>query len=91
MAAKKQKNKEIIMNVGDDELRFSVGIKEFNELQDESLPKNKVTPSENFLMKCVHPDDEEKLLALFEQGINFDLANLVASEFKPEVEIVVKK
>jgi hypothetical protein len=87
----KANKKEVVLTVGEAELRFAVGINEFNGLQNEMLPNNKVAPSENFLVKCVHPDDKEKMLDYCDQGFAIDMASMVAEQFKPEVVISVKK
>lgn len=87
----KQNKKDVKILIGEDKLRFAVGINEFNGLQNEMLPNNKVAPSENFLVKCVHPDDEEKMIDWCDQGFAIELAQMVAEEFKPEVVISVKK
>ena len=87
----KANKKDVVLNVGEDELRFAVGINEFNGLQNEMLPNNKVAPSENFLVKCVHSDDKEKMLDWCDKGFAVELAQAVAEQFKPEVVISVKK
>lgn len=87
----KPNKKELKIQIADDELRFAVGINEFNGLQNEMLPNNKVAPSENFLVKCVHPDDEEKMIGWCDQGFAIELAQMVAENFKPEVVLSVKK
>jgi hypothetical protein len=83
--------KKVVLNVGEGELRFEVGINEFNALQNEMMPNNKVAPSENFLVKCSHPEDKDKLIEYCDQGFAIDLAQLVAEQFKPALEISVKK
>lgn len=87
----KANKKDVVLNVGEDELRFAVGINEFNGLQNEMLPNNKIAPSENFLVKCVHPDDQEKMIDWCDKGFAIDMASMVAEQFKPEVVISVKK
>lgn len=76
---------------GEGELRFDVTLKAFNDYQDEFMPNAKVAPSENFLAKCVHPEDKEQLLDYCDKGYTIELAQLVATEFKPEIEFKVKK
>jgi hypothetical protein len=79
--------------IGKTTYKFLVGINEFNEYQDSMLPNHKVAPSENFLVACVQGGDEvkETLVELFEQGHALQLAGLLAGEFKPALEISVKK
>jgi hypothetical protein len=83
--------KKVVVTVGSDELTFNVGLTAFNEYQNEFLPQNKVAPSENFLTKCVESENKEKLLEICDQGFTIELANMVASEFKPALELKVKK
>ena len=85
--------KKVNLEVGDSKFEFHVSIKEFNALQNEMLPNNKTTPSENFLMDTVQGGDEKKqeLLELVESGYALELANLVSNQFKPDLKITVKK
>ena len=82
---------KVVLEVGAQSLEFSVGIKEFNDYQNELLPDNKVAPSENFLAKCIKPEQKEDLFKLCDQGCGLEMAQLVAGEFKPDLEIKVKK
>ncbi|WP_221800516.1 putative phage tail assembly chaperone [Oceanobacter mangrovi] len=74
--------KDITLTVAETDLRFSVGLTEFNAFQNEFLPTNKVAPSHNFLVRSIHPDDKETLTAWLDQGLAFELANAVAEQFK---------
>lgn len=89
MAQENKKN--VVLNVGEGELRFKVGINEFSSFQNDFMPNNKVAPCENFLCKCVHSDDKERLIQLCDQGLAVDLGQAVAAEFKPDIAISVKK
>ena len=91
MADKKQIGTPVILEIGKKDLRFGVTITAFNDYQDEFMPNLKVAPSENFLFKCVHPEEKEEVLNLCNQGYTIELAQMVASEFKPALEIKVKK
>lgn len=83
--------KPVVVQVGETEFKFKVGLTEFTAYQNEFMPNNKVAPSENFLTRCVQPDQKEKLAEYCDQGLAVELASAVATEFKPEVEITVKK
>ena len=83
--------KRVTVKAGSNELKFEVGIAEFTAFQNEFMPNNKVAPSENFLMKCVHPEQRDALAELCDQGFAIDLAQIVAGEFRPEISISVKK
>ena len=57
MAAKNLGNKSTFtLTIGGDDFDFSVGLTDFNTLQNEMMPNNKVSPSENFLMATVDDD-----------------------------------
>ncbi len=83
--------KKITLCAGKAELKFQVGISEFNKLQNDMLPNNKVAPSENFLMSCIDDSQKKELVVLFDQGFGLELSALVVAEFKPEMELTVKK
>lgn len=83
--------KKVALTVGENEFNFEVGIGEFTQFQNEFLPNNKVAPSENFLTRCVKPDQRDALADILDQGYAVELAQLVAGEFKPEIKIEVKK
>lgn len=91
MADKAQLGKQITLEIDNKDLRFGVTLKAFNDYQNEFMPNSKITPSENFLVKCVHPEDKDRLLELCDQGYTFDIAQYVADEYKPALEIKVKK
>ncbi|MEY8241672.1 MAG: putative phage tail assembly chaperone [Cycloclasticus sp.] len=83
--------KKITICAGSTELKFQVGIADFNKLQNDMLPNNKVAPSENFLMACIDESQKQELVDLFDQGFGLELSALVAAEFKPDMELTVKK
>ncbi len=86
-----ESKKKVTLEVGATEFNFAVGIAEFTAYQNEFLPNNKVAPSENFLVKCVHPDQRDALVALCDQGLAVEIAQHVAGEFRPDLAIRVKK
>ncbi|MDP2548900.1 putative phage tail assembly chaperone [Oceanobacter sp. 4_MG-2023] len=86
-----QNSKKITVCAGSTELRFSVDLMAFHAFQNDFLPNNKVAPSNNFLMRTIHPDDKESLNALLDMGQAINLAQAVAGEFTGDVEITVKK
>ena len=83
--------KKVVLTVGGKDLTFNVGLTAFNEYQNEFLPQSKVAPSENFLVKCVEEQDKDQLLEYCDQGFTIELASMVAAEFKPSLELKVKK
>lgn len=83
--------KKVKLEVGKNAFDFQVGLAEFTAYQNEFMPNNKVAPSENFLMRCAHPEQKEAITELCDQGLAVEMASAVAEEFKPDVEIKVKK
>ncbi len=83
--------KKIVIEGGAKPLKFDVGIADFNKMQNDMLPTNKVAPAENFLMACIDPSQKDYLVELFDQGLGLDLANIVGEQFKPAMVFTVKK
>jgi hypothetical protein len=99
MSAKKTNGKKVVkIELKDtagkvvEAFEFHVGIENFNLLQNEMLPNEKVTPSENFLTDTVQGDDDTKqrLVDLLDQGFALELAAQVSAQFKPALSISVK-
>jgi len=92
MAAKTTENKtNVVIEINNTDFKFSVGVTDFNTLQNEMLPNDKVAPSENFLMATVDSNQKDDLIALFDQGYGVELASIVGNEFKPALAAKVKK
>ncbi len=78
--------------VGLIEMNFTVTRDIFNKYTNEISADNKVAPSHNFLLRSVDDDskDELKKFIADNPGSEIELANALASEYKPDTEIVVK-
>ena len=83
--------KTITLTVNDMELKFHVGLVEYHKFQNEFQTENKVTPAKNFLTRTVTNESREALDGLISQGLSIDLAATLSDEFRPKVEIAVKK
>lgn len=83
--------KEIVIAANDKELKFGVNLAAYTDFQNQFLPNDKVAPSENFLLRCVYPENRELLVNLCAQGLATDIAGLVAEQFKPAVKLSVKQ
>lgn len=81
---------KITLKVGQAEFRFQVTGLAFNSFQNAFMPDSKVAPANNFLMETIHPDDKAALLPYLEKYA-IDLANAVAEQYKPKLDISVKK
>jgi len=82
--------KEISLCMDEDEIRFKVSLKDFHTYQNKMNATNKITPSDQFLTSCVHPEDQETLIQYLDQGYAYEMAATLADEFRPEVNIKVK-
>ncbi|EIF7211932.1 hypothetical protein LFY41_004567, partial [Salmonella enterica] len=53
---------------------------------------NKVAPTKNYLMRCVHPEDKEKLEKLIHRpGAALQIAEKLNDDFAVDLDITVKK
>ena len=92
MPANNTPNKKVVeIEANGDTLKFQVGLLEFNNFQNDFLPNSKVAPSVNFLNVCIDDTQKEALNELCDQGFAVDLAQMVASEFKPDIQLRIKK
>ena len=84
--------KDITLTVNGQSLHFCVVTPVYNKYVNELLPTNKVAPAENFLRRCVAPDDKDALAALLEMpSAAVQLAGTLVMEFMPDIEIEVGK
>ena len=83
--------KRVIITAGEQILHFSVTLDDFHRYQNEMSMDNKVAPSKNFLARTVAPDDQAAMEQLISEGYALDLAAMVAGEFRPALELSVKK
>ena len=85
-------HKEITLIAGDKELKFNVGISEYNRYLDEMTMTDKVVTAENFLRRTLADKAQKPLLdELCNAGLTLELAGSVIQEFRPQVTITVKK
>ncbi len=87
---KRQSEKLINLEINDANYRFNVSLNEYHRYINNFNFSNKVTPSDQFVTACVHPDDSEALIDLLDQGYAVEIASTLAMEFKPELDIKVK-
>ncbi|MDD4818122.1 MAG: putative phage tail assembly chaperone [Victivallaceae bacterium] len=86
-----EKGKKIILTIGETELAFTVSLQDYNDYINAVKPDDKVAPSLNFLRRTVDPEQKELLKSCTDQGLHVELAGLLIQEFRPDVEIAVKK
>jgi len=86
------KSKKIILTVVDVDFEFTVGLKEYEDFQNEMTSgKGLSAPSKTLLRRTIKPEQKEALQELCEDGLAVELAAMVVNEFRPKVEISVKK
>ncbi len=84
--------KKIVLSVGEIELEFAVTLKEYEDFQNELTNGKGISgPAKNLLRRTVKAEQKEQLLELIEDGHATELAGLVIQEFRPKVEISLKK
>lgn len=84
--------KEIILAVGETDYKFKLDTEDYNRYINELKPDDKVAPSERLLRRTlVDKEQTPALNALFDQGLAVEMAGWLAQEFRPQVEILVKK
>ncbi|ENF3460694.1 putative phage tail assembly chaperone [Yersinia enterocolitica] len=82
----------ITLQIGEHELSFAPTTKDYNDLQNDFMPDNKIAPLKNYLRRIVIKEHRELLNELLEKaGMPASIATAVNNEFVPDVEITVKK
>lgn len=84
--------KTIEIQMGEKELTFNVTLEAYNNCVNALQMDNKVAPMHNFLIS-VSGDDKTKeaVKQAFKDALTSDLFGVLVKEFKPDVEITVKK
>ena len=86
------KTKKIIVSIGEIDCEFSVTLKDFEDFQNElASGKGISAPAKNLLRRTIKAEQKEDLQALCEDGLAAEIAGTVIQEFRPKVEISVKK
>lgn len=85
-------SKEIVLMIGGTEFAFRVETSDYNKYINDLKPDNKITPSVNFIRatlmdKTRRPELDE----ICDQGLAVDIAGMLIEEFRPKLEIAVKK
>ncbi len=81
---------EILM--GDKELTFNVTLEAYNNCVNSLQVDNKVAPMHNFLIiVSAGEKTKEQVNYARDNALTADLFGVVVKEFKPDVEITVKK
>lgn len=84
--------KNITLTIGGTEYPFRVTTTEYNAYINDITPDNKVSPSKNFIRRClVEKKQMETIVDLCDQGLGIEIAGKLIEEFHPKLEIEVKK
>lgn len=86
------KTKTIELMMGDQELTFNVTLEDYNQCVNALQADNKVAPMHNFLVSVSANDPtREAVKVAYEDALTSELFGAVVRQFKPDVEITVKK
>ncbi len=84
--------KKITLAVGDTELPFNVTTADYNSFINEMKPDDKVAPATRLLRRTLTDKElRPKLDELCDCGLAVELAGKLMDEFRPKLEIEVKK
>ncbi|EBZ2260475.1 putative phage tail assembly chaperone [Salmonella enterica subsp. enterica serovar Enteritidis] len=82
----------ITLTVAGVDIRFTPTEAIYNKFVNEMSMDNKVAPAKNYLMRCVHPEDKEKLEKLIHRpSAALQLAAKLNEDFAVNLDITVKK
>ncbi len=86
------KSKTICLQMGEKELTFTVTLDDYNQCVNALQVDNKISPMHNFLVSTSADEASKSAVKqAFEDALTSDLFGAVIKEFKPNVEITVKK
>ena len=84
--------KDIVLTIGETDFTFRVETSDYNSYINDLKPDNKITPSVNFVRRTLADKTQRPALdELCEQGLAIDIAGMLVEEFRPKLEISVKK
>lgn len=82
--------KKITLKLNEKPVSFTVTREAHEKYINDMLPDNKVTPSHNFLVRCVDEESKETLMPLLEDaGSTMRIATVLVQEFTPALEITL--
>jgi len=84
--------KQITLTIGTQEFGFEVSTQTYNQYVNEFKVDDKISPSVRFARRTlVDKKQLDALNELFDQGVAVDIAGALLEEFRPKLEIEVKK
>lgn len=85
--------KQITLTAGENDLKFNITTTDYNNFVNEFKPDDKVAPSTRLLRRTLVDKEKQRELLdeLCDAGLAVELAAALIQEFKPKLEIEVKK
>lgn len=81
-------SKTIKLKIDGKPIAFNVDVAAYDKYLNDLTPHNKVAPARNFLTRTVAAEDKEALKTVLEKpGAALQIANKLAEEFTPDIEI----
>lgn len=84
--------KQITLDIGGKDYAFNMSIELYNLFINQTTPEKKTAPAENLARAALADKSRlDELNALLAQGLALDIVAALLEEFRPHVEITVKK
>ena len=84
--------KQITLDIGGRDYAFNMSIELYNLFINQTTPEKKTAPAENLARAALADKSQlDELNALLAQGLALDIVGALPEEFRPHVEITVKK
>ena len=75
-----------------DDIRFRVDSTDYHRLVNAMSGKDKIAPTQNFVMSCCHPDDKTNLKEYLKQdGMGLLIGGELVEQYMPRTLVAVKK
>lgn len=82
----------ITLTIAGADIRFTPTEAIYNKYVNEMAMDNKVAPTKNYLMRCVHPEDKENLEKIIHlPNAAIQIAAKLNEDFVVDLDITVKK
>ena len=86
------KEKSIVLTIEETDFAFAVSLALYNEFVDTIQATSKTAPATNFIRRSLADKAQLPVLnELIDQGLAVDIAGKLVEEFRPKVEIELKK
>lgn len=80
----------ITLSINGTAIRFDMTPELYNKYIDEVQATKKVGPTQNLLMRSVHPEDKEALKEFIKMpGATMQIASMLIEQYSPDLEVTV--